>query len=222
MTNLEKRVEFPDESGDSRAACVLLLDVSISMEGAPIQALNEGLVAFKDSCAEDDLASRRIEVAVLSFAGEPTIVTEFTQVRDFIPPRLSTKSGGTAMAKAILAAIDLVDARKVVYRSNGLEYYRPMIFLITDGFPTDDAELISEASDAIRDAGRQFTFFAVGVEDADLEFLTKLGHKEAKKLRGLEFTKLFEWLSKSLVARSHSGIAEMVPMPPRDEWEVWQ
>ncbi|MGL5510016.1 MAG: vWA domain-containing protein, partial [Microcoleaceae cyanobacterium] len=63
---LEESVEFA-ENPEPRCPCVLLLDTSASMTGSPIQALNEGLRTFKEDLVKDDLASKRVEIAVISF-----------------------------------------------------------------------------------------------------------------------------------------------------------
>jgi len=59
---LEELTEFADNP-EPRCPCVLLLDTSGSMQGEPINALNNGLRAFKDDLIKDALASKRVEVA---------------------------------------------------------------------------------------------------------------------------------------------------------------
>ena len=57
------------ENPEPRVPCVLLLDVSGSMSGQPIAELNEGLITLKDTLAADSLASKRAEIAIVTFGG---------------------------------------------------------------------------------------------------------------------------------------------------------
>src|SRR5438552_1535410 len=150
MSGLEEAVEFA-ENPEPRCPCVLLLDTSGSMQGAPIAALNEGLRTFKDDLAQDPLASRRVEVAVVTFNNDVTVVEDFTTADNFQAPTL-TASGQTHMGTGINKALDLLQARKAQYRANGIAYYRPWVFLITDGEPQGEpAEAIQRATQRIRE-----------------------------------------------------------------------
>ncbi len=93
-------VEFA-ENPEPRCACILLLDTSGSMQGAPIAQLNMGLKSFKDELAADSLAAKRVEVAVLTFGDNPHLVTDFTDAENFQPPHL-TAAGLTPMGAADL------------------------------------------------------------------------------------------------------------------------
>ena len=77
MPGLEDSVEFA-ENPEPRCPCVLVLDISGSMQGAPLAALNDGLRAFKNDLAQDPLASRRVEVAVVTFNNEVRVAVDFS------------------------------------------------------------------------------------------------------------------------------------------------
>ena len=122
------------------------------------------------------------------------------------------------MGAAILQAIDMVKRRKEEYKTNGIGYFRPWIFLFTDGSPTDDWALaavqVKKGSD-----GQEFVFFAVGVEGANFEILKQIaGSREPLKLTGLRFQELFAWLSKSLKQVSRSKPGDTVPLPSPQGW----
>src|SRR5476651_414783 len=125
------------ENPDPRCPCILLLDTSSSMEGAPIAALNAGLKTYKDELAADSLAAKRVEVALVTFGGEVSLVRDFGAVSEFRPPLLQP-TGDTPMGAAVTLALDLLQARKQLYKENAIQFYRPWVFLITDGAPTDE------------------------------------------------------------------------------------
>jgi uncharacterized protein YegL len=201
---------------EPRCPCVLLLDVSGSMSGQPLTELNVGLAVFKDELAADSLAIKRVEVAMVTF-GPTKIEMPFTGASTFYPPTLSAQ-GDTPMGSAIMQAIELVKARKNEYRASGISYYRPWIFLITDGGPTDAWQA---AAAAVREGetSKQFAFFAIGVKGANMDVLKQISSaREPLSLEGLKFRELFSWLSSSLRSVSQSTPGTEVPLESPKGW----
>lgn len=198
------------ENPEPRCPCVLLLDTSSSMRGQPIEQLNAGLAAYRDELTANSLAAKRVELAVVTF-GPVEVKQEFTTASGFVAPILESRHD-TPMGEAINIAIDMVTRRKHQYRQNGVAFYRPWIFLITDGAPTDAWQL---AAQRVRDgeAAKAFSFFAVGVAGADMEALRHISVREPMRLDGLRFGDLFLWLSNSQKAVSHSTPGEPAPLP---------
>lgn len=215
MTQLEAAVEFATNP-EPRCACVLLLDTSASMSGKPIGALNDGLVAFAGDLGGDSLARQRVEVAIVTFGGEVHVAQDFVTAGQFEPVPL--KAGGTTpMGAAITAGIDMVDARKRQYRENGIVYYRPWVFLITDGQPTDEWKEAARRVHAAEEANG-LAFFAVGVEGADIDTLRQIAVRDPLRLDGLKFVELFVWLSQSQRSVSSSRPGEQTALPSVSGW----
>lgn len=235
------------ENPEPRVPCVLLLDTSGSMcevvannvdsarQSAAlngslyttgsglttrINSLNEGLNTFKETLAADSLASRRAEIAIVTFGGVVTTVQEFVTAQHFHPPQLQA-SGSTPMGSAILTGLDMITKRKSVYKAAGIAYYRPWVFLITDGGPDLDDPWMAAAEKVKQgEASKSLAFFTVGVEGANMSVLSQISMRQPVKLKGVNFREMFLWLSQSMQAVSQSSPSDQVLLAPPGWTEV--
>ncbi len=211
MSYLED-VEFQDNP-DPRCPCLLLLDTSGSMSGAPIQALNQGLQTFQMDIVKDALAQRRVEVGIITFGnGGVRQIQDFVIAENFQAPTLSA-SGNTPMGEAINRGIEMLRARKDQYKNHGIAYYRPWIFMITDGAPTDSWQAAAQGIES-EESNKGLAFFAVGVASANMNILSQIAVRPPLMLQGLNFVDLFLWLSQSQQRVSNSKIGEQTALPP--------
>ncbi len=209
---------FPEfaENPEPRCPVVLLLDTSGSMVGEPIGALNEGLKTFKQDVLRNEIAALRVEVAIVTF-GPVQLVQDFITFDHFNPPELEAE-GLTPMGEAIEFAVDLLENRKKVYRDNGVQYYRPWVFLITDGEPDPGSPWQKASARAHEaEADRKLLFFAVAVGNANTQILGQIAPPERPPLHlnGLDFKSMFLWLSSSMQRVSSNKVGSaMLSLPP--------
>ena len=211
------------QNADPRVPIVLVLDCSDSMTEArpgedrsPIEALNGGLDVLWSALHNDPLAKRRAEVSFVTFGSDVSEPTEFKTVDELILPQLQPM-GLTSTGAAINVALDAVEERKASYKSNGIQYFRPIIMILSDGLSTDST---SEASIRLKEftEKKKLTFMPIAIEGADVDALTALSGKQALKLKGVKFEELFQWLSASAAAVSASQPGDTVAAPSPAGW----
>ena len=210
------------DNPEPRCPCVVVLDISTSMSGDAIEALNRGVRQFIQELSTDSLASRRVEVAIVTFGSSVQLAADFTSPRSLLPPHFKAE-GATPMGEAVVRAYSVLQSRKEEYRRAGLSYFRPWMFLLTDGAPTDVHS--KHWKDAVRlvhegEANRHLLFFGVAVNEADQAVLNTLcpPKRPSLKLKGLQFGELFSWLTASLKSASASAPGSAIALPPTNGW----
>ena len=172
----------------------------------------EDIRVCMNRCARDLLAklqanedyNRNIELLVVFFNGDIYRGENHDAPPQFKPLTLVTpedvtmpKSGGyTHTGKALYYALEELDQRKSEWRKKGQDYYQPMLFLMTDGYPSpgvnappekekEVADMYREAGDRIKslEKAKKLIFVAAGIQagrlyEADMDKLRELSDKE--------------------------------------------
>lgn len=202
-----------------RCACMLVLDTSGSMDGAPIAELNDGLQRLLATLKEDEVASFSVELGIVTtgrgVARQEVALTGVNALDSL--PQLSA-GGGTPLGGAVEMALQALQARKEQYRSMGVPYFQPWLIIISDGSPGDEWKSAAAQSHAMS-SQRKLVCLPVGVSGADMGILGAFSSKGAKPLAGLKFAEFFEWLSASMGRVSASNpTAATVQLPGTDPW----
>ena len=198
--------------GERHIAAVLLVDTSGSMTGKPIEELNQGLVEFGSALEEDSLALGRADICIISFDSNVRTEMSFRPATEYKAPKLCA-NGVTSMNGAIEAALDALESRKAEYRSLGVSYYRPWLFVLTDGVPTDN-EKESSARARLQKAikNKKIVYMPMGIgENADIT-----SAKTVLKASADNFKEAFVWLSNSIgvISQSDPSVTDQVQLPP--------
>ena len=111
--------------------------------------------------------------------------------------------GRTPLGAAVEMALDLLSKRREYYRNNGIEHYKPILMIMSDGQPTEEDYVVYNAAqrctDAVNNLGLKVLPIGIG-ESARLDILDMFSPKvKAKCIDNMDvFVKLFEMLSRSM------------------------
>jgi uncharacterized protein YegL len=198
-------VDYRPESAFRRLPIYFLLDTSRSMAGKPIQAVNDGLKLLQQLLESDPMAQDTVFVSVIQITTEPVQLMPLTQIGSFSPPALEI--GGWTKVGAALRLLNDCMERELIPNSDGQKGdYRPLVFLFSDGRPTDGWKLAIQQLRA-RKAPRLSNFIAMGCgPKADLETLSQIANitlamdeKDPDQIKGF-----FQWVSQSITIVSQS------------------
>jgi uncharacterized protein YegL len=114
---------------------IILADTSGSMHGEKIDSLNRAMSEMIESFRQNDSVQAELNVAIITFGGSAKLVQDLTPVDEITIPTFIA-GGGTPLGGAIRLATDLIEDRERLPKNA----YRPVLVLLTDGVPTDDAD----------------------------------------------------------------------------------
>lgn len=120
-----------------RLPIYLLLDISGSMMGEPIESLRNGLQLLESSLKQDPYALETAYISVITFGSSAQQVIPLTEVVQFQAPALQV-GGQTELGRALSLLADRIEAEVKQNTPTEKGDWKPMVFLMTDGEPTDD------------------------------------------------------------------------------------
>ncbi len=120
-----------------RLPIYLLLDCSGSMMGEPIAAVQTGLQNLVATLRQDPYALETAYISVITFDSDARQTVPLTELSQFNPPQLSA-TGTTAMGAALTLLAERIEAEVTKTTSDTKGDWKPVVFLMTDGSPTDN------------------------------------------------------------------------------------
>jgi uncharacterized protein YegL len=190
---------------DRRLPVYLLLDTSGSMGGAPIDAVREGVRLLVTQLRSDPQASETVHLSVITFDSDARQVVPLTDVNVFQEPQLEA-TGTTSLGAALRALCACADAEVVKGTSTKKGDWKPMVFLMTDGEPTDNWE--SAIADVKKRSWGGFIACGAG-SGAKTEPLKKITETVLKLHDIQDLKQFFSWVTASIKTTSHA--VQVVP-----------
>lgn len=147
-----------------RMPVYLLLDVSGSMSGAPIIGVEQGVQLLHNELINQPQAVEVVHLSVITFASSASQVIPLTPITSFAPPALSA-GGGTSLGGALHELANALDREIIPNSATKKGDYKPLVFLLTDGEPTDSWEPELNALNSRRDK-KAGSIIALGCGDS--------------------------------------------------------
>ncbi len=205
-----------------RLPVYLLVDVSGSMIGEPIESVKSGLQMLVAALRKDPQALETAYLSVITFGSSAQQIIPLTELTTFQIPEISA-SGCTVLGEALKLVCKCRDNEVTKTTATQKGDWRPMVFILTDGVPTDDpSEGIAEFH--ARKWGASVCC-AAG-PGADKNLLDKITPECVVELATADQTTLsafFKWVTASIVSTSKSinesgtstdNINQLPPPPP--------
>jgi len=122
-----------------RLPVYLLLDVSGSMTGEPITAVQNGVQTMVSALMGDPQALESAYISVITFSSSVDQVVPLTELSQFTPPQL-TAGGMTSLGEALKFVAQCADREVVKNTPEAKGDWKPLVFIMTDGGATDSVE----------------------------------------------------------------------------------
>lgn len=120
-----------------RLPVYLVLDTSGSMYGEPIEAVKNGVQTLISTLHSDPYALETAFISIITFNTNAQQVTSLTELASFQQPTIDA-GGCTALGGALELLAQKIDAEVTKTTAEQKGDWKPLVFLMTDGEPTDD------------------------------------------------------------------------------------
>lgn len=201
-----------------RLPVYFVLDVSESMVGEPIQQVQEGMRMIINDLRNDPYALETVFVSIIAFAGKAHVISPLEELYKFRSPELPV-GDGTSISEALNCLMSDMDhsIKKTTMEEKG--DWKPIIFLFTDGVPTDDpSKTIERWNSSYRN---HCNLIAISIGDGVDTYLLGQITDNVLRLKDTDkdtFKTFFKWVTASLktssmsVSNCSSDAVELAPI----------
>ncbi len=205
-----------------RLPVYLVLDCSGSMSGEPIEAVKNGMQMLISALRREPQALESAYLSVLTFDSNARQIVPLTDLATFQLPEIHA-AGCTAMGEALALLCDCAKREVVKSMPDQKGDWRPLVFLMTDGEPTDD---LKKGLNTFRTLKWGIVVCCAAGQAANIENLKKISPECVVQLDVADSKSLaafFKWVSDSISTSSKSvneakkevtGLDQLPPPPP--------
>lgn len=187
-----------------RLPIYFLIDVSESMVGEPMALVEEGIASIIKDLKSDPYALETVHICIIVFAGQSRTLVPLTDIINFYPPKFPV-GGGTSLANGLGQLMYELRKNTVKTTPDVKGDWKPIIFLFTDGVPTNDSD--QAIKEWKNNWAAQANFIAVSFGDStDLRILNDLTENVImlKSTTVQSYKHFFKWVTASIKMSSIS------------------
>jgi len=166
-----------DTIGGKLLPFYVVTDVSYSMSGQKLDAVNKILPDIVDALAQNPILSDKVRIGLVDFSDDARVQLPLCDVLEptLTLPHLSVRSGTSYEAAFRLLRTEIAANVKLL-KVDGYQVHRPAVFFLSDGEPTDKESAWKAAfADLIGDKAYP-NVIPLGVDGADGATLQQLIH----------------------------------------------
>lgn len=204
-----------------RLPVYLLLDTSGSMYGEPIEAVKNGMQVLVSTLRQDPYALETAYLSVITFNSTAQQVSTLTELSAFQQPNLDA-NGCTALGEALSLLAQKVDQEVTKTTAEVKGDWKPLVFIMTDGEPTDD---LNKGLAEFKKRKFGMVVACAAGQGANIDTLKKITESvvQLDTADSATIKSFFKWVSASVSAGSMkvedcgkevTGLSELPPPPP--------
>lgn len=204
-----------------RLPVYLVLDVSGSMMGEPIEAVKTGVQTLVSTLRQDPYALETAYLSVITFDSVARQLVPLTELAQFQTPELIA-NGTTSFGEALSLVTDKIDHEVVRSTSEVKGDWKPLVFIMTDGAPTDEWQA---GVQRLKSARTGLVVACAAGHHADTTILQQLTETvfQLETADSATIKAFFKWVSGSIATSSQkvdldkrdvSALNDLPPPPP--------
>ena len=203
-----------------RLPVYLLLDTSGSMSGEPIEAVKNGVQVMISSLRQNPQAIETAFLSVITFDRVAQQIIPLTDLASFQMVDLKA-TGVTALGEALKLVSNKIDNEVAKTTMEQKGDWKPLVFIMTDGIPTDDWQ---SGLNEFKQRKTAFTVACAAGSGADTSILKQITENVVSldTADSASIGKFFQWVTASIGVSSTkvedsgkdvSGLNELPPPP---------
>ena len=185
-----------------RLPIYFLIDISESMVGEPIEQVQDGIATIIKELKTDPFALETVWISIIGFAGKSKTIIPLQDIITFYPPKIPIGSG-TSLSNGLNELMDAIDKEVVKTTLERKGDWKPLVFLFTDGVPTDDTSKAVERWNNDYRKKNNLVIISLG-ENTNYNLMGQLTEQvlQFNNTNAAAYKEFFKWISNSIKTTS--------------------